>query len=587
MNDLDKELDHTADWLSEEIGLDRARIRQILARRVEEKSQRLTPEKVRADLVVAESVLIAELTKAIGELGAERALAVCERTDLGLLFLRSTYVGDWSRPDPVLYTAPELTERIVVLKRHLTGNREHLVATGYPIVMPSEAYGLFQSPWWHSLGVLYPTAIPVRQSGWLDSSKTPHYSYSWSKRPQERLLTADENRAARAMLSRPVTESDEICEYESASPMVGMGPETARRLEVLRGKVLELELRILEALASSILDGNEGQIWPRCSSLLRGKEMPEEHRLSAHEIDLLLQVDRFYAGDEPDWPPHSDMKGPICVGVFGQILGLILFSEWEVTGKNNLRVREALESGGLLETKPMCPPRISIHSPYQIAGTPAEAALDRAIGLRTAANEAAAQFVKAYLERFRTLLERETPVLVETSVWVPRHAEKEVRGHLEFYAEAQIACINQLGQALPPTLAIPSQQLDVKRTRKDRLHWPFPIPVETKWEHIFISFHGDSKVRIQLSGRERIVAYSEMGLGDGRHGKPNAQWTLLQLFASKQQITWKTKEANRRLKDKKRLLSRALRAYFPGIEGDPFLLIDRKKGWKPRFQLRP
>ena len=102
-----------------------------------------------------------------------------------------------------------------------------------------------------------------------------------------------------------------------------------------------------------------------------------------------------------------------------------------------------------------------------------------------------------------------------------------------------------------------------------------------------MTLHGEERVRIRLKGVERVVAYVEMGLADARHGRPNTQWALLRLFATRQQITWKTPEASRRLKDKKRFLSQALRAFFPGISGDPFRLIDRKKGWEPRFQIRP
>lgn len=446
-----KTLHELLDWVSERVagdsGFDKTRILGILAKWLEGPVGKLPSGQAAQDLVDAGSILLTELTEARKYVGPERAIELCEQVDFDRLCIRQPYVHAWSGSDPFLYTAPEFATRLHELREHLIRNREHLLATGYPVVMPGEAYCLFSSLWWRGFALLYPTKIPVGQSGTLDSSNTPMYSYAWSRRPGKRFWTREEFETWQKTVTIPGCKPDEICDYESAPPMEGMSSEDAARVETLRGKVLELEIGLLSAVQRP-LQGDTGEcVWELCVPLLKGLGTNRDKRLSAHDIDFLIGVDSFLDGAGKVDPPAGRAFSPLF-GAFSLSILLSFYCEWILTSGLHQRMRDLLSPAGLIEEKPLRPPRLSVRSQCQIAGTPAEEALDKAVELhRASANEAASFFIE-YYRRVKDLIRHDVPVPIGAEMWVPRGVEKDVRGRLEFFTEAQSSHIEHVGRPL-------------------------------------------------------------------------------------------------------------------------------------------
>jgi hypothetical protein len=482
MNDLHELLDRTARWVADTSGFDRLRVRRILEKRLEDSTARSSAEQARVSLDVAGSILPGQLLEASKHVGPQRALELFERTDLDRLFARHVYVRRWSRDDPLLYTAPELASRLAALEDHLTCNRQHLLATGYPVVMTPEAHSLTSSLWWYQFGMLYPTKIPAGQSATRDASKVYHNVFVWSRKPTASFLTREGLLAKRAAGASATCRPDEICDYESAPPMDGMTPEDATHLEKLRGKVLEFEIRILGALREAATAGRASDVWEGCLSLLTGSVVAREQRLSGHDIDFLQGVDRFYAG--PDVLPSSlpGTRVASLPGTFSHVILLICLCEWVLTSRVTQRIREALDPAGLIDGQALCPARLSIRSPYEIVGTPAEGALDRAIGLHLASIKEAGDFVQEFFQRVKMLLEHDIPVPLAVEMWVRRGAEKDARAILEVFSKAQAAHIEHFGKPLPLSLCSSDHRdEEAARAQEDTFHREYT----GVWEIVF------------------------------------------------------------------------------------------------------
>jgi hypothetical protein len=452
MIDLQEVLDRWADWVADTSGLDRARIRQILAKCIDDRRARLPADQVAVDLKGPASFLLSQLIEASEYVGPERALEVCERTDLERLLTRYDFVKAWSEADPLVYTAPELAARMSELKNHLSRNWKYLLANGHPGVLPPEAIELLSSPWWYRFGSLYPIKIPV---GYVEKPDVPgivRLVAVWSRKPAARLLTQEDVHAMRAAGTSPMCAPDEICDYKSAPPIEGMSQEDADDLELLREKVLALEFGILGGLTESIQAGSADGIWERCLPLLTGSVVAREQRLSGHDIDFLLAMDQFYSGQDDSAASVPDTRLARVAGTFSSIIQLIGLCESGLPGQPGPRVRDVLGSAGLIEEGVLCPPRLSIRSQYEIAGTMAEVALDRAIELHRALAEVAHRSSQEFSQRVRTLLSHDIPVPVVTEMWVPRRVEKDARAVLDFFSETQVTHLQHFGKLMPLSL---------------------------------------------------------------------------------------------------------------------------------------
>jgi hypothetical protein len=115
----------------------------------------------------------------------------------------------------------------------------------------------------------------------------------------------------------------------------------------------------------------------------------------------------------------------------------------------------------------------------------------------------------------------------------------------------------------------------------------FPTPEGAKWTDVSIKVVDGETVAIKLGDHARRYVYSEMGMIDGRTKKPTKQWELLQLFAGNHGLlTWQSSGADRKNQKRREVLSDNLRTFF-GIEGEPIVLTDDKKGWRTTFSITP
>lgn len=111
------------------------------------------------------------------------------------------------------------------------------------------------------------------------------------------------------------------------------------------------------------------------------------------------------------------------------------------------------------------------------------------------------------------------------------------------------------------------------------------LPENLRWEEIAIKFQDEEKIRIKTKDRAFGVTFREMGFEDGRNGKPNQQWELLKLFASKGgELDWDKPEAKDNLKKKKQLLAETLQEFFQ-IKEDPFFPYEIEGKYKLKFHV--
>ena len=114
----------------------------------------------------------------------------------------------------------------------------------------------------------------------------------------------------------------------------------------------------------------------------------------------------------------------------------------------------------------------------------------------------------------------------------------------------------------------------------------FPAPPGSRWEDIVMEFRAEEVINIRCRDITRRVEPEHLGMKSQKNGKPTNQWVLLQSFARREGlITWGDPEANDRIKQQKRQLSKKLRAFF-GIEDDPIVWDQEEQGYRTRFIVR-
>ncbi|NPV48247.1 MAG: hypothetical protein HPY69_14945 [Armatimonadetes bacterium] len=122
---------------------------------------------------------------------------------------------------------------------------------------------------------------------------------------------------------------------------------------------------------------------------------------------------------------------------------------------------------------------------------------------------------------------------------------------------------------------------------------PFEAPGLNVWERLTIEFRDDETVVVMGGGRQEPLTFVEMGFGDGRskHPRPDSLWRLLrQLACANGLLDWDRlgmvgvdqRLAPRRFSD----LRKRLKAFFPGIAGEPIKPYSPKRGYETAFVAR-
>lgn len=115
----------------------------------------------------------------------------------------------------------------------------------------------------------------------------------------------------------------------------------------------------------------------------------------------------------------------------------------------------------------------------------------------------------------------------------------------------------------------------------------FPTPPDARWEEVAIRFINQHQVHVRVGDNAGVYEYTQMGMVNSKNDLPTKQWELLQLFAKHNgELTWDSSGADRKHAHRRLSLARQLRSFF-GIEGDPFELLPRGRGWRTRFTIIP
>lgn len=116
----------------------------------------------------------------------------------------------------------------------------------------------------------------------------------------------------------------------------------------------------------------------------------------------------------------------------------------------------------------------------------------------------------------------------------------------------------------------------------------FATPEGATWSDVKLKLVDGETVAIKVASEPtRRFIYAELDMMDGRTQKPNKQWELLRDFASNfGTLTWRSPGAASNVKWQQRVLAKKLKAFF-GIEGEPIVLTDDRKGWRTVFAIEP
>ena len=123
----------------------------------------------------------------------------------------------------------------------------------------------------------------------------------------------------------------------------------------------------------------------------------------------------------------------------------------------------------------------------------------------------------------------------------------------------------------------------MKGLPKGGFKFPHKVPAGTRWEDLILLFEDDGTIRVNLKQYDVTLSFEDMGLVDGRTGKPSSQWAFLLVLAKHGgELKPTDADAQNRFKKQKQLLSEKMQSYF-SIDFDPFYPYERS--YKAKFTL--
>ena len=122
-------------------------------------------------------------------------------------------------------------------------------------------------------------------------------------------------------------------------------------------------------------------------------------------------------------------------------------------------------------------------------------------------------------------------------------------------------------------------------TQASAVHFGFTSLADRKWSELTIRFLNSETVSVKLLDKTAKLTYSDIGMIDGRSRGPTKQWYLLEAFAKDRgELTWTSPSASRENRKRRKLLSDNLKNFF-GMQGEPIVLTEDKKGWRTVFNV--
>lgn len=126
---------------------------------------------------------------------------------------------------------------------------------------------------------------------------------------------------------------------------------------------------------------------------------------------------------------------------------------------------------------------------------------------------------------------------------------------------------------------------NVNGTQASAMQFGFTSLADRKWSELTIRFLNSETVSVKLLDKSAKLTYSDLGMIDGRSRGPTKQWYLLEAFArDRGELTWTSPSASSENRKRRKLLSDNLKSFF-GIQGEPIVLTEDKKGWRTVFNV--
>lgn len=127
------------------------------------------------------------------------------------------------------------------------------------------------------------------------------------------------------------------------------------------------------------------------------------------------------------------------------------------------------------------------------------------------------------------------------------------------------------------------RRLHVPELARKQVADRFPTPAGARWSDVKIRFVDGETVSISVLGVHGRFIHKQLGLGYLKSNRPTNQWHLLRDFAANGgKITWQSKGASPRNRQRKRTLKDKLKKFFR-IEGEPIEPLPDEKGWRTVF----
>jgi hypothetical protein len=115
----------------------------------------------------------------------------------------------------------------------------------------------------------------------------------------------------------------------------------------------------------------------------------------------------------------------------------------------------------------------------------------------------------------------------------------------------------------------------------------FATPTGCRWADLSVRFVDGETVAVNVGGLAGTFNFTQMGMVDGRSGRPTKQWELLRTFARERgRLTWRSSGADRKNQKRREMLAKDLKAFFR-LPGEPIMPIHHPSGWATVFRIVP
>ncbi len=492
------------------------------------------------------------------------ALEILERERIGHIHGRAVVLAHLASPRTPLYTRGELAELLKASIEHLKRNQADLILRGHPRTRFSRC------PWLHvRLSWLYPVRSPEKATWAENAAGESEYAYGWGE--DEKVDVSSDGR----IFIRHYEHS-----YEDAPFHYGLSLVDAGHLEELRPRMFDLKVGILDRLANALRKDDGARVELSCLDLIC-------NAFTYDEVEFLFKQDRELLNFGPRTKeeigdPHGGGMPRSVTGGLSNLLELIGHCEIEIQqGTYHDTTTELVACARGAGMDPLA--NLLAPSGYWAAlGKEWRPQLDEILNRHWERNSQRSHFWPGFLARVDGILEKQLRRTVSPEFKVKREHLSRFEPYLRSLGEYVLTTLD-VGGAISDDLLPRSPA--AARSKKGMAS--FPTPPRATWGDVAIRFRDEHTVSVDVRGVKGVLNYSQMGMANRRSTNPTKQWNLLRDFAAGHGLlAWGMRGAGREKQKRRERLARDLQSFFR-IAGDPFRLLEDKKGWQTRFRLEP